>query len=171
MTNLEIFNEYKEGKIDTLYILGMAKSFLDLAGAKKEKLELDFLKILYAIKARKENEQVIGYMAVVKSDVDLEAKIESWKSKYSTSPVPIKVFSLDDKEKIEQLKREKNKNKVGINKNSKEYSEAKEGKEILERFLKKSIEDELKITIQNRKEDKLFEIEWDYYLKLENKKL
>ena len=170
MDNEKIYSEFISGqsKIETLYVLGMAKSFLDLEGAKKEKLELDFLKILYAFKTRKENEQVIGYMSVVKSEANLENRLESWKSKYSTTPVPIEIIPFDKKEEIEKLKREKKKNKTGIIKNSKELSEAKEGKQILEEFLREHIESKLK-DIKETKEDKLFGVNWDYYAKLERK--
>ena len=80
-----------------LYVLGgMAKSFR-FRRIKKEKLELDFLKILYAFKTRKEDEQVIGYMSVVKLEVNLENRLESWKSKYSTTSVPIEIIPFDKK--------------------------------------------------------------------------
>ncbi len=169
MNNEEIYNEYISGKIETLYVLGMAKSSLNLKGAKSEKLELDFLRILHAMKTRKSNEQVIGYLAVW--DETIQTRIESWKKKYLATHENIEVIPLDEntKKKFEAtIKEEKEKNKEGINQKSNRLSEAKHGKQILETFLKEQIESKLK-GIKETKEDKLFGVNWDYNAKLERK--
>lgn len=169
MNNEEIYNEFILGKskIETLYVLGMAKSSLNLKGAKSEKIELDFLRILHAIKTRKSNEQIIGYLAVW--DKTIKTRIENWKEKYLAIHESIEVIPLDKITKMKYeatIKEEKEKNKEGINQNSNRLSEAKHGKKILEKFLKEQIESKLK-EIQETKEDKLFGVNWDYYAKLE----
>ena len=63
-------NNYK------LHILGMAKSSLDLKGGKSKNLELDFLRILYAINTIPFGEQVISYIAVW--DEKIEKRINLW---------------------------------------------------------------------------------------------
>ncbi len=171
MDNEKIYSEFISGqsKIETLYVLGMAKSSLNLKGAKSEKLELDFLRILHAIKTRKSNEQVIGYLAVW--DKTKQTRIESWKKKYLAAQENIEVIPLDEitKKKFEAtIKEEKEKNKEGINRNSNRLSEAKQGKEILETFLRQQIESKLE-RIEETEDDKLFGVNWDYYAKLERK--
>ena len=100
MNNEEIYSEFISGqsKIETLYVLlEWQNLFLDLEGSKKKIRIRFFLKILYAFKTRKEDEQVIGYMSVVKSVANLENRLESWKSKYSTTSVPIEIIPFDKK--------------------------------------------------------------------------
>ena len=48
------------------HVLGMVKSQLDLRGAKSQKLELDYLRLIYAVKKiRKQKDNAMGYLAAL----------------------------------------------------------------------------------------------------------
>ena len=52
------------------HILGMAKSHLDLRGAKAPKLELDYLHLIYAVKEiREKGESAQGYLVVMTEEI------------------------------------------------------------------------------------------------------
>lgn len=59
------------------HVLGMAKSHLDLKGAKGPKLELDFLRLVYAVKElRARGDQANGYLLVMEEDI--ASRVKSW---------------------------------------------------------------------------------------------
>ena len=63
------------------HILGMAKSFLDLKGAKSQKLELDYLRLVYAVKdLRKGRDNAQGYIVVLTPQIS--ERLKQWESKY-----------------------------------------------------------------------------------------
>ena len=73
------------------HILGMAKSSLDLRGAKAQKLELDVLRLVYAIQhLRAGGDEAQGYMLVLNSAV--RGRVETWLSKYEAHHL-VKCFS------------------------------------------------------------------------------
>jgi hypothetical protein len=64
------------------HVLGMAKSNLDLNGSKPIKLELDFLRLVYAVKAlRGGGDEAQGYLIVVSAEV--ERRTRAWRQKYA----------------------------------------------------------------------------------------
>lgn len=63
------------------HILGMTKSFLDLKGAKSSKLELDYLRLVYAVKEiRKRGDSAHGYLVVLTPQI-LD-RVNQWEDKY-----------------------------------------------------------------------------------------
>lgn len=63
------------------YVLGMAKRHLDLRGAKAAKLELDFLRLLVAVRElRRSRHEAIGYLLVMTKAI--KARTTSWVRKY-----------------------------------------------------------------------------------------
>ena len=88
------------------HVLGMAKSHLDLKGAKAPKLELDYLRLVYAVKEiRRGKDNAQGYLVVL--DPRIRDRLRQWESKYGGKecvkviyePVP----SID-KSKLEEEK-------------------------------------------------------------------
>ena len=63
-------------------IIGMAKSNLDLRGAKGPKLELDFLRLVYAVKeAKRENQETKAYLLVMTEKI--KNRVNEWAKKYN----------------------------------------------------------------------------------------
>ncbi len=63
------------------YLLGMAKSNLDLKGGKARSLELDYLRLAYAVSnLRLKGLEAKGYLSVTTNAV--AKRIEKWQSKY-----------------------------------------------------------------------------------------
>lgn len=57
--------------MSTTHVFGMAKSSLDLLGAKRQKLELDFLRLVYACQHYQANGcQAFGYLAVTSAAIE-----------------------------------------------------------------------------------------------------
>ena len=91
-----IFRDRRE--LDLKHILGMAKSNTDLKGAKAPKLELDYLRLAYAVKDLCEKGQdAIGYLLVMNADIARRAKV--WAEKYeSRGSVEILVADLSKRD-------------------------------------------------------------------------
>lgn len=63
------------------HILGMAKSFLDLKGAKSPKLELDYLRLVFAVDdLRRRGDRAQGYLIVLTPQI-LDC-VKKWENKY-----------------------------------------------------------------------------------------
>jgi hypothetical protein len=63
------------------HILGMAKSSLDLNGARRPKLELDYLRLVYAVKEiRKKGDSAQGYLVVLTPQI--VDSVKGWQHKY-----------------------------------------------------------------------------------------
>lgn len=63
------------------HILGMAKRHLDLRGAKGPKLELDFLRLVYAVQhLRRAGDEAQGYLLVMTTAI--QRRTASWVTKY-----------------------------------------------------------------------------------------
>jgi hypothetical protein len=66
------------------HIFGMAKSSLDLRGAKAQKLELDFLRLAYAVDHyRRCGEEAQGYLLVL--GPELQTRVAAWTRKYGAA--------------------------------------------------------------------------------------
>jgi hypothetical protein len=154
------------------HVLGMAKSCLNLKGAKSAKVELDFLRLIYCIeKLRKEGQNAYGYLAVVKG---LEKNVENWIKKYKIDIYP-KYFDIITVElnnvQNENLNTEKENNSKANVRHIDEsidkiFASGIEGERIFEDKLKKEIHKrhvEL-INIPDNKEMPL-KIRWDFYKK------
>ena len=96
-----------------MHILGMAKSHLDLKGAKGPKLELDFLRLVYVIhRLDFIGETGKGFLLVFTQAIKKSA--ESWIQKYETDyDIEILLAELTEEEK-HQLNEEKKRNREGM---------------------------------------------------------
>jgi hypothetical protein len=66
------------------YVLGMAKSSLDLTGAKAQKLELDVLRLIYAVQhLRRGGSEAHGYLLVLRPELITRAR--TWLVKYQAA--------------------------------------------------------------------------------------
>ena len=95
------------------HVLGMAKSFLDLKGAKSQKLELDYLRLVYAVKdLRKGGEDAQGYLVVFTSQI-LE-RVKQWESKYQGKGC-VEIIDVSLRRCVKsRLKQEKESNLAGM---------------------------------------------------------
>jgi hypothetical protein len=78
----------------------MAKRHLDLRGAKAPKLELDILRLVYAVKElRTRGDEALGYLLVLSPEVGSRAR--SWSVKYAAADaVEVLIGELDDQERL-----------------------------------------------------------------------
>ena len=150
------------------HVLGMAKRFLDLRGAKGPKLELDYLRLLYAVKElRFHGEEAQGYLLVLTSKI--ESVTLRWQEKYEAGDtVRVLVPELSDPERS-LFEREIAANILGmlegyLGSSSGNQSSAAEGAAIaeahLEALLKVHEPEAIRIM---RPAEFPFHIRWDYY--------
>lgn len=99
---------------DNTLILGMAKSSLDLRGAKASKLELDFFKLAFAVqKLRGTGSNSFGYLLVV--DKTVARAVEAWRTKYQVEHLVEEVlFKQPTLEERVLLESEKARNKAAL---------------------------------------------------------
>lgn len=149
-----------------LHVLGMAKSSLDLRGAKAPKLELDFLRLAYAVRELREaGEEAIGYLLVLVPKVAKTA--ESWRDKYSTGEGVVVLCEELEGEDLDALIKEKAANAIGFITNhqfdeaEKELSLADLGKRLGEASLVRSINERHQELQPSA--DFPFGVQWDYY--------
>jgi hypothetical protein len=85
------------------YIFGMAKSSLNLIGAKRQKLELDYLRLAYACQHyQKLGHHAHGFLAVATAAIKEQAK--QWETTYKVPSEMVKVIAVDlEPEEIAQL--------------------------------------------------------------------
>ena len=66
------------------HVLGMARPWADLEGARETKLELDYLRLVYAIKElRKAGDAAQGYLIVLSPDI--LNRVKQWELKYQAA--------------------------------------------------------------------------------------
>ena len=158
------------------YYLGLAKSSLDLKGAKGQKIELDLLRLIYLIKTNND-EIIFGFIMVY--DDDIVNRCEKWIEKYNAFDLLGKSIFIDkfrDKmtsRQISNFNKEKENNRIGNTLIASTLSNADSGKEMSERFLHERMLLEIrkkfpKVIIEDIKQDEKnnkFEICWDgFYL-------
>ncbi|MCB0567499.1 MAG: hypothetical protein H6573_08780 [Lewinellaceae bacterium] len=142
-------------------IIGMAKSNLKLNDGQSRKLELDFLRLAYAVQRVEEVEK--GYL-IVATDKS-KKRAEGWKEKYQLDgEVEVLVAKLNENE-LKLLKSEKQVNIEGMlegttGKGKSKRSIAKLGKSLLEDALKQYIEEKEATTVWEGESP--LGIQWDY---------
>ncbi len=150
------------------HILGMAKSNLDLRGAKGPKLELDYLRLVFAIKEiRKQGDNAQGYL-VLMTDKILNG-VKKWECRYHGKEfVTVEVASLSDQTK-HTLENEKARNTEGMvagasGGNAGSRSNADNGRYIGEAALSHIIL-QLEPNVQRIRDGSKFPlgIQWDFY--------
>ena len=150
------------------HIFGMAKSFLDLKGARSPKLELDHLRLVYAVKElRKHNDSAQGYLVVLTRQI-LD-RVKRWEDKYQSGKcVEVVDISLPSPVK-NKLKQEKASNLAGMiagitGGKAGGRSSANFGGETGEEALKRTIL-MLEPNVEQVKDESKFPcgIRWDFY--------
>jgi len=151
-----------------MHIIGMAKSHLDLEGAKAPKLELDFVKIAYTL-SRLEvlGESGKGFLLVFTEPIANRAK--GWIKRYDTKEsIEIFIAELTDQE-MKSLRDEKVNNVEGMISGTQGYtvgdkSRADYGQQIGESHLRKKIEQRYpRIARVTDPKKYPLGIQWDYY--------
>ncbi len=155
------------------HILGMAKSNLDLKGAKNQKTELDLLRLIYAVeRMMKRGESAKGYLLVANELVCKRAGL--WLEKYETDVIDqIEILNFEemfpalyDKSK-QGLIEEKNRNAIANTlhvdkKVNGDGAIAKKGKKLFEAALREYLVDHYQI--ENVKSENMpLGINWDFY--------
>jgi hypothetical protein len=99
--------------MNATYVFGMAKSSLDLVGAKRQKLELDYLRLVYTSQHyRAHGCQAFAYLAVTSAAI--EQQVAKWAKKYRVPAgvVQVVVPVLSEVEHL-SLRAEKDRNRLG----------------------------------------------------------
>jgi hypothetical protein len=146
----------------------MAKSHLNLNGAKREKLELDYLRLVYTVKdLRAQGESAQGYLVVL--DEDLASRARRWESSYKAQECVTVVLAHLPEQVMEKVKDEKRKNRAGMVSGA---TGAKAGGRSSTTFSKATAEDvlrtkicELEPNVEAVDDKKKFPcgIRWDFY--------
>ncbi len=95
------------------FVIGMAKSHLDLKGAKREKLELDFLRLAWAKKCREEEGDTVDVVLVVMTD-EIASFCRRLSDKYKTSQAVDIVVAGESDGDLHHLVDEKRRNRSGM---------------------------------------------------------
>lgn len=150
------------------HILGMSKSHLDLRGAKSAKLELDYLRLVYAVKEiRRGEDNAQGYLVVLAPHI--KDRVKQWECKYEAEGYVKVIYEsvpTIDKSKLEE---EKLDNIVGmvagtIGSEVGGRSRANFGQKIGEKALRKNIFGaEPNVEEVTDKSKFPFGIQWDFY--------
>ena len=146
----------------------MAKSHLDLKGAKSSKLELDYLRLVFAVKEmRRQGDSAQGYLAILTPEIS--GRVKQWEHKYrGRECVEVMTISLPGHVK-NGLKQEKASNLAGMvagatGGESGGRSSADFGRETVEHALRRIIlksEPDVHQVIDENKYP--FGIRWDFY--------
>jgi len=150
------------------HIFGMAKSNLDLKGAKGPKLELDYLRLVYAAKEHKRKGLDSGAFLLVMTP-EIANRVETWNKKYDAEGVVNVVTAIMSVSQKEAMSEEKKNNIQGMVAGTtggtvSGRSDAKVGKEIGESQLRRAIMEEYPEVKEIREESKFpYAVRWDFY--------
>jgi hypothetical protein len=144
----------------------MAKSSLDLRGAKGPKLELDFLRLAYAVRDfLAAGENAVGYLAVL--DNRVAGTAAGWIDKYHTTDQVSILCCIPKGPDIDWLMVEKADNSVGflpdrlLATHERKLAIANFGRDLGEKHLKEAIEERHPGIIPSTNFP--LGINWDYY--------
>ena len=161
------FVKQQRGRIK--HFFGMAKSSMDLRGGKGRNMELDFLRLVYAVKWHIERgSQAHGYLAVLDSKKNAQ-RIDVWKKKYHAESFVTCLNPPINSEQRAALKKEKDANALAVKagmqgETASLLSQATEGSKIGEQVLREEIKKaEPSVQEITDKGQMLFDIRWDYY--------
>ena len=149
------------------HILGMTKSFLDLKGGRRPILELDYLRLVYAVDGlRKSGDNAQGYLVVLEPRIS--ECVKRWENKYRGKDfVEVICAPLSPTDK-DALKQEKINNKAGMVAGATggevgDRSSANLGRHIGEDALKnKILELEPGVLVKDKSKYPL-DVDWDFY--------
>lgn len=144
----------------------MAKSSLELRGAKASKLELDFFKLAFAVeKLRNSGDDAVGYLQVLSEPVNKRAT--GWIKKYKSGDSVKIILAEPSTDDFNRLIDEKAKNALALSLKGKLKESQKEmalgafGEALGENALKEFINGKHKKAKPCKKHP--FGIRWDYY--------
>ena len=149
-------------------VLGMAKSNLDLKGAKGPKLELDFLRLAYAKQhLQGDGREVRAFLVVAARKIkDLT---DQWAAKYKAmGDVEVVVLECSAEEEAELIAEKKRNTEAMVSgtlgRESNGGSDAAHGKELGERFLRQLVCSKF-AGIREISDEKFFPfgIRWDFF--------
>lgn len=149
------------------HVFGMAKRHLDLKGAKAQKLELDFLRLVYVVKElRRVGKDAQGYLLVMKAPI--QQRVARWQEKYQAGDTVRVCVARLSPDQCEALDQEIARNKAGmvagtLGKKVGGHSDATFGSQLGEDELRKWIEREEPGVQKCDTKDAPFGIQWDYY--------
>ena len=150
------------------HVLGMAKRCLDLKGAKRQKVELDFLRLAYTVRELRESgDEAQGYLLVLSGNI--ARCVADWIEKYKANDaVKVKAAELT-REQATLIRSEVARNTAGMIAGTQgeevgDQSDATNGGAIGEEYLRVWIEqDELGIHRNVNLVQFPLGIRWDYY--------
>jgi hypothetical protein len=150
------------------HILGMVKRNLDMNGAKGPKLELDFLRLVYAIKElRRSGSDAKGYLLVMTPPI--AQRVAGWQSKYQAGDSVVVLTAQLSQEQFGIIRAEVRANIEGmvagtVGENVAGRSDATAGGQIGEELLQQLIEIHEQGVHRSLNEREFpFRIRWDYY--------
>jgi hypothetical protein len=150
------------------HVLGMAKRHLDLTGAKAPKLELDYLRLLVAVRELHQlGQDAVGYLLVMTPAI--KGRTQTWATKYrAKDEVQIAVATFTSRRQ-RQVEAEARSNRRGMidgsrGKPVRGRSDARKGARWAERQLCALIERH-EVGVRRISDSKSYPlgIRWDYY--------
>lgn len=150
------------------YILGMAKRSLDLTGAKGPKLELDYLRLVYAVnELRRTGADAKGYLLVMTDNI--AKRVAIWQEKYQAGDAVMVIVAKPTYKQLSALKAEVLANTAGmiagtLGEDVSGKSNATVGGQFGEEQLRYFIEENEPGVLRNMSElEYPFQIRWDFY--------
>jgi hypothetical protein len=150
------------------HIFGMAKRCLDLNGAKAQKLELDYLRLVYAVRElRRLGNDAQGYLLVMTPGI--KQRVAAWQRKYQGEDAVVVETAKLNEQQLKLLESEVKANIEGmvagtLGQNVAGRSNANVGGQIGEEQLKLLIEMyEPGVVRSSNAQEFPFQIKWDYY--------
>lgn len=150
------------------HILGMAKRYLDLKGSRARNLELDYLRLAYAVKElRRRGDDAQGYLLVMSDEI--RGRTEAWRSKYQVEDAVLVGVSNHSQDELAMIEEEVIRNKEGMvggtqGVGAEGRSDATAGARLGERELRRLIEEhETPVREVSNIRQYPFDIRWDFY--------
>ena len=151
-----------------MHVLGMSKSNLDLKGAKGPKLELDYLRLVYAAKEfKKRGEHSVQYLCVMTAEIS--QRISVWAKKYEAEGIVKVIVPPSGAIDRNRLSEEKRNNMDGmiegtVGTSSGGKSDASYGRDAGEDYLRLIVLSEHAGLVEcQEKRDFPFKVNWDFY--------
>jgi hypothetical protein len=145
------------------YILGMAKSSENGSGAKARNLELDCLRLIYAVAhLRREGHQAIGYLTVLSEP--LRQTINGWVRKYDAAGLVQIIVPTLTEEQLQLYLAEKDRNRLGnVPGSDKSLAAAGYARDLGEQALRTHILATENGVRELDLKDAPHEVRWDFY--------
>lgn len=151
------------------YIFGMAKSSLNLIGAKRQKLELDYLRLVYVCQHyQRLGHQATGFLAVTSDAIVVQAL--KWQKCYQVPDGVIKVLKMDlTEEEKARLVHNQSLNRLGMSgtldrASVAAHANATYGRNLIEKKLLSFVQEKYpSVELCGDFKDSEMEISWDLF--------